>query len=74
VELPIRANELLSIRNASRNLYDAVAKLQRKEARKFVLLNNRNEMQAVLLTPQAYAALLSGQGEVAGEAARRRAA
>jgi hypothetical protein len=58
MELPIRANELLSIRNASRNLYDAVDRLQRNEATKFVLLNSRNEMQAVLLTPESYAALL----------------
>jgi hypothetical protein len=58
VELLIRANELLSIRTASRNLYDAVGRLQRNEASKFVLLNSRNEMQAVLLTPESYAALL----------------
>lgn len=58
MELPIRANELLSIRSASRNLYDAVDRLQRNEASKFVLLNSRNEMQAVLLTPESYAALL----------------
>jgi hypothetical protein len=59
MEVPIRANELLSLRAASRNLYEAVAKLQRNEATKFVLLNNRNEMLAVLLTPERYAELAS---------------
>lgn len=61
MELPIRTNELLSIRNASRNLYDAVERLKRNETSKFVLLNSRNEMQAVLLTPESYAALLQVQ-------------
>lgn len=59
MELPIRTNELLSIRSASRNLYDAVDKLRRNEVSKFVLLNSRNEMQAVLLTPEAYAKLVN---------------
>jgi hypothetical protein len=58
MELPIRDNELLSIRAAARNLYDTVDKLQRNEASKFVLLNSRNEMQAVILTPESYAELL----------------
>jgi hypothetical protein len=67
VELPIRTNELLSIRNASRNLYDAVDRLQRNEASKFVLLNSRNEMQAVLLTPESYAKLAAAQAEIAAQ-------
>ena len=62
MEVPIRANELLSIRAASRNLYDTVAKLQRNEATKFVLLNSRNEMQAVLITPERYAELTTKAG------------
>jgi hypothetical protein len=48
------------VRAAARNLYELVDKLQRSEANKFVLLNNRNEMQAILLTPQSYLALLEG--------------
>ncbi len=65
MELPIRTNELLSIRSASRNLYDAVDRLHRNEASKFVLLNSRNEMQAVLLTPESYAALVTAQQRAA---------
>ena len=59
MELPIRTNELLSIRAASRNLYDVVDRLQRNEVSKFVLLNSRNDMQAVILTPESYAELVS---------------
>lgn len=59
MELPIRANELLSLRDAARNLYDTVEKLQRQEASKYVLLNGRNQMQAVLMTPESYAGLLA---------------
>ena len=61
MELPVGVNELLSVRAAARNLYELVDKLQRSEAKKFVLLNNRNEMQAVLLTPEAYVALLESR-------------
>jgi hypothetical protein len=38
----------------SRNLHDAVGKLQRNDASKFVLLNGKNEMQAVLLTTEVH--------------------
>jgi hypothetical protein len=38
----------------SRNLYDAVGKLQRNNASEFALLNSKNEMLAVLLTTEAY--------------------
>ncbi len=65
MELSIRPNELLSLRTAARNLYDTVDKLQRREATKFVLLNSKNEMQAVLLTPEAYAALIESSQLVA---------
>jgi hypothetical protein len=65
MELSIRANELLSLRVAARNLYETVDKLQRNEATKFVLLNNKNQMQAVLLTPESYAALIQRADEMA---------
>lgn len=58
VELSIRSNELLSLSTAARNLYEIVERLHNREATKFVLLNSRNEMQAVLLTPEAYADLV----------------
>lgn len=65
MELLIGANELLSLRTAARNLYELVDRLQNREATKYVLLNNRNEMQAVLLTPEAYAELLARHSDIA---------
>jgi hypothetical protein len=65
MELSIGTNELLSLRTAARNLYQLVDRLQNHEVTKYVLLNNRNEMQAVLLTPEAYVELLARGNELA---------
>lgn len=59
VELPIRKGEILSLRRAARNLYGAVDALATGEVTKFILLDNKNDMRAVLLTPEAYSDLLA---------------
>jgi hypothetical protein len=58
VELPIRKGEIMSLRSAARNLYAAVDALGAGEATKYVLLDSKNDMRAVLLTPESYSDLL----------------
>jgi hypothetical protein len=59
MELPIRRGEILSLRAAARNLYGAVEALAAGDVSKYVLLDSKNDMRAVLLTPEAYGQLLA---------------
>lgn len=54
MELPIARGEILSLRSAARNLYGTVEALSTGEVRKFVLLDSKNDMRAVLITPEMY--------------------
>lgn len=58
MELPIARGEILSLRTAARNLYGTIEALSAGEVRKFVLLDSKNDMRAVLITPEAYDQLL----------------
>jgi hypothetical protein len=57
VEIRMKSAELLSLRIAARHLYDAVTRLERGEVEKFVLLDQRNAIRAVVLAPETYARL-----------------
>jgi hypothetical protein len=57
VELPVKRGEMMSLRNAARNLYSAVENLAAGEVSKYVLLDSKNEMRAVLITPEEYSRL-----------------
>ena len=57
VELTVRGGEMMSLRTAARNLYGAVEALAAGEVGKYVLLDSKNEMRAVLLTPEEYGRL-----------------
>jgi hypothetical protein len=59
VAVPIRRGEMLSLRTAARNLYGAVEALAAGDVGKYVLLDSKNEMRAVLLTAEEYARLIS---------------
>jgi hypothetical protein len=59
MELPIRKGEIMSLRSAARNLYAAVDALGAGEATKYVLLDSKNDMRAVLITPESYSELLA---------------
>lgn len=74
MELPIRRGEILSLRAAARNLYGAVDTLATGEVGKYVLLDNKNDMRAVLLTPEAYGELLANASPAGSASGRREAA
>jgi hypothetical protein len=59
MEMSVRSGELLSLRSAARNLYDAVTRLNSGEVEKYVLLDNKHDIKAVVLTPMAYAELVA---------------
>ena len=74
MELPIRRGEILSLRAAARNLYGAVEALSTGEVSKYVLLDSKNDMRAVLLTPETYGRLLADAEPVDSSSAARKAA
>lgn len=74
MELPIRRGEILSLRAAARNLYGAVDALATGEVSKYVLLDSKNDMRAVLLTPEAYGRLLADADPADSVSAAREAA
>jgi hypothetical protein len=74
VQLPIKRGEILSLRAAARNLYGAVEALAAGEAAKYVLLDSKNDMRAVLLTAEAYAELLAESDTVYSARRTRKAA
>jgi hypothetical protein len=62
VEITLRNDELLPAREASRALGQAIGRLSQGRVEKYVIVN-RNEMQAVLLSVDAYAALVRSSSE-----------
>jgi hypothetical protein len=64
MEFLIRRGEVLSVRTAARNLYAVLDRLDNGEAEKFVLLDQKNDLRAVVLTTDEYAALLADAGRV----------
>jgi len=60
----IKRGEVLSVRTAARNLYAVLEQLERGDADKYVLLDQKNDLRAVLLTTDEYAALLAEAGQV----------
>lgn len=60
----IKRGEVLSVRTAARNLYAILEQLERGDADKYVLLDQKNDLRAVLLTTDEYAALLTEAGRV----------
>jgi hypothetical protein len=64
MEFLIRRGEVLSVRTAARNLYAVLDRLDSGEADKFVLLDQKNDLRAVVLTTDEYAALLADAGRV----------
>jgi hypothetical protein len=66
VDLPIRSGELLSLRSAARNLYDTVTRLNLGEVDKYVLLDNKHDVKAVVISPAKYADLLEAASRPAG--------
>jgi len=57
LELVVRRGEMISLRTAARNLYAAVEALAAGDVGKYVLLDAKNEMRAVLITPEEYGRL-----------------
>lgn len=57
-ELTIRPEELLPARTASRELGQAIDRLEAGEVEKYVIVN-RNQLRAVLVTVEHYARLVS---------------
>jgi hypothetical protein len=64
MEFLIRRDEVLSVRTAARNLYGVLERLERGEAEKYVLLDQKNDLRAVLLTTDEYASLVAAAGQV----------
>jgi hypothetical protein len=64
MEFLISRDEVLSVRTASRSLYAVLQRLERGDAEKYVLLDRKNDLRAVLLTTDEYAALLADAGRV----------
>jgi hypothetical protein len=62
MEFLIRRGEVLSVRTAARNLYSVLEQLERGDAEKYVLLDQKNDLRAVLLTTDEYAALVTASG------------
>jgi hypothetical protein len=62
MEFLIRRGEVLSVRTAARNLYSILDQFERGDAEKYVLLDQRNDLRAVLLTTDEYAALVAASG------------
>jgi PHD/YefM family antitoxin component YafN of YafNO toxin-antitoxin module len=58
-KISLMPNELLPAREASRSLGKALDRLNDGTVEKYVIVN-RNQVQAVLLTVDTYAALLRG--------------
>jgi hypothetical protein len=61
----IKRGEVLSVRTAARNLYAVLDQLESGDAKKYVLLDQKNDLRAVLLTTDEYATLLADAGRVA---------
>jgi hypothetical protein len=59
MEMLVKSGELLSLRSAARNLYDAVTRLNSGEVEKYVLLDNKHDIKAIVLTPATYAQLVA---------------
>jgi hypothetical protein len=64
VEFLIKRGEVLSVRTAARNLYAVLDQLESGAADKYVLLDQKNDLRAVLLMTDDYAALLADAGRV----------
>ena len=64
MEFLIRRDEVLSVRTAARNLYGVLERLERGDAEKYVLLDQKHDLRAVLLTTDEYASLVATAGRV----------
>ncbi len=64
MEFLIKRGEVLSVRTAARNLYAVLEQLESGAADKYVLLDQKNDLRAVLLTTDEYASLLADAGRV----------
>jgi hypothetical protein len=63
----IKRGEVLSVRTAARNLYAVLEQLERGDADKYVLLDQKNDLRAVVLTTHEYATLLADAGRVTAQ-------
>ncbi len=64
MEFLIKRDEVLSVRTAARNLYGTLDRLEASEGGRFVLLDQKNDLRAVLLSTDAYSALLHDAGRI----------